>query len=197
MAEQVILSARGRPVAVACDDDEVDAWARSVGADVIRTDGNDLNGSATVALDACRTDGWELMVLTHADLPLVTSFDDVLDQHPTPDRPRGITIVPDRHMSGTNLLVVPCAVDFDFAYGPGSFDLHRSAARAAGLGVTVVEDPTFGWDMDEPDDLAVPPGSHTHSPGIRRLIDAGILTVSDAATSTTRRRSRESTGDHR
>lgn len=184
MAEQVVDAARGWPIAVACDDDVVETWARSVGAEVIRTDGHDLNGSAMVALTACRNAGWQRVAFVHADLPLITSFGHILDglngSQTTgvvvPPISDTVLIAPDRRMTGTNVLVVPCHADFGFAYGPGSFELHRRAARRAGLGVQVIHDRSFAWDMDEPDDLMIPPGRHMNSTRIRRLVESGILT---------------------
>lgn len=183
MAEQVIDAAAGWSTAVACDDDEVECWARSVGAAVIRTDGHDLNGSARVALIDSRDAGWERVALAHADLPLVASFSGLLDRPPsTPTEGTvssdTVTIVPDRRLGGTNLLVVPCHSDFGFEYGPGSFELHQQAALRAGLRVEIIHDDAFAWDTDEPEDLAIPPGPHTDHPRIKRLIEAGILTVS-------------------
>lgn len=178
MAQLVVDAAAGRPVAVACDDDDVATWATTTGAEVIRTDGHDLNGSARVALTDSRRAGWSHMVIVHADLPLVRTFDGILG---TAQRPLGqdeILIVPDRRLSGTNLLAVPCRVDFDFVYGPGSFHGHQRSARSAGLEVRVVEDPAFSWDVDEPDDLTIPDGALTDGGPLLDLVARGLLTVS-------------------
>src|SRR4051812_5569183 len=66
MAERVLAAAGSLPVTIACDDDEVAAWARSRGASVAWTPDTDLNGAVTAAvasLDAGR------VVVAHADLP--------------------------------------------------------------------------------------------------------------------------------
>lgn len=181
MAQLVVDAASGHPVAVACDDDGVAAWAIGAGAEVIRTDGNDLNGSAQMALDDSRARGWDHMVMVHADLPLVTTFDDVLGRDRTALTDDAVLIVPDRRMTGTNLLAVPCRFEFRFAYGPGSFSLHQRAADSVGLGVRIVEDAAFSWDVDEPDDLAIPPGVHLHGGPLADLIDSGLMTVADHA----------------
>jgi 2-phospho-L-lactate guanylyltransferase len=48
---------------------------------------------------------------------------------------------------------VPTAVDFRFAYGPGSFRRHVAEARRLGVGVRVVRDRDLAFDVDVPDDL--------------------------------------------
>jgi 2-phospho-L-lactate guanylyltransferase len=66
----------------------------------------------------------------------------------------GVVIVPDRHGSGTNalLLAPPDAVAPSF--GAGSLARHAARARAAGATVKVRDVPSLGLDVDTPDDLA-------------------------------------------
>jgi 2-phospho-L-lactate guanylyltransferase len=40
-----------------------------------------------------------------------------------------------------------------FRFGPGSFDAHLAAARAAGVPTAVVERPGLAFDLDTPADL--------------------------------------------
>ena len=70
------------------------------------------------------------------------------------DETPSVVIVPDRHGSGTNalLLAPPGAVEPSF--GTGSFARHAARARAAGAAVKVCELPSLGLDVDTPDDLA-------------------------------------------
>lgn len=65
-----------------------------------------------------------------------------------------VAIVPDRHGTGTNglLLVPPRAVAPSF--GPDSCDRHRQLAREAGADCRVVEVPTLLLDIDTGADLA-------------------------------------------
>ncbi len=89
------------------------------------------------------------MVVAHADLPLAARPGLAV----VPD---GVTLVPDRHDDGTNVVALPAALGFRFAYGPGSFRHHRAEAARHGLGVRVWRDPPLGLDVDLPDDLARP-----------------------------------------
>jgi 2-phospho-L-lactate guanylyltransferase len=96
--------------------------------------------------------GFERVVVAHGDLPLaqrlqwVAGFD-------------GVTLVPDRHDDGTNVICVPAGSGFRFGYGPGSFRRHGEEARRLGLAVRVVREPALGWDVDLPADLVAVPAS--------------------------------------
>ena len=48
-------------------------------------------------------------------------------------QPGTVTLVPDRHGDGTNVIALPTDMPFQFAYGPGSFRRHLDAAIADGL----------------------------------------------------------------
>ena len=144
MAEHVLAAATPHPVTVACDDDEVAAWARAAGASVCWTPGLGLNGAVAAGVQVLA--GHERVLVAHADLPKATSFDEVLE-------PSGVVAVPDRHDDGTNVLVVPPGAGFAFAYGPGSFARHLAEAARLGLPATVLRPASLTWDVDVPADL--------------------------------------------
>jgi 2-phospho-L-lactate guanylyltransferase len=148
MADRVADAAGGMAVAIACDDAGVAAWALARGAQVVRTDGLDLNGSVRAGLDALRADGVRSVVIAHADLPFATDLSR-LAAFPSP----GVTIVPDRHDDGTNVLHVPLDADFVPAYGPGSFPRHLRHVRALGLDVRIARLDDLQWDVDVPADV--------------------------------------------
>jgi 2-phospho-L-lactate guanylyltransferase len=131
---------------VACDDDEVAAWAAALGVETIWTPGLGLNGAVTAGVDALAARGVERVVVAHADLPRARDLTDVAGG-------TGVTAVPDRHDDGTNVLVVPTGVGFTFAYGPGSFLRHSDEAARLGLRLTVLRPDDLTWDVDVPDDL--------------------------------------------
>lgn len=151
MAEQVLAAARPLPVAVACDDDEVAEWAAGHDAAVIWTPGLGLNGAVQLGVGQLFEDGRERVIVAHGDLPRATRlarFDDGVE---------GITLVPDRHDDGTNVIVVTAsAATFTFAYGVGSFARHLAEADRIGAPVRVVRPPELQWDVDTPDDLPQP-----------------------------------------
>jgi 2-phospho-L-lactate guanylyltransferase len=65
-----------------------------------------------------------------------------------------VVIVPDRHGTGTNALVLTPPDVMAPAFGEGSFARHRSLATAAGASFVVGEAPSLELDVDTPDDLA-------------------------------------------
>jgi 2-phospho-L-lactate/phosphoenolpyruvate guanylyltransferase len=66
----------------------------------------------------------------------------------------GVVIVPDRHGSGTNALLLDPPTVLMPAFGPGSFARHAALAHAAGATVRVGRLPSLELDVDTPGDLA-------------------------------------------
>ncbi len=66
----------------------------------------------------------------------------------------GVVIVPDRHGSGTNALLLEPPEVMAPSFGAGSFARHAALARAAGAEVKVAELPSLSLDVDTPADLA-------------------------------------------
>ncbi len=149
MAETVLRAAGDLRTAVVCDDEAVRGWAAGLGAQAIWTPGLGLNGAVEAGIAHLERRGVERVIVAHADLPLardlgwLASTDDV-------------TLVPDRHLDGTNVLCVPAGAGFAPAYGAGSFRAHRAEAARLGLVARLVPDARLGWDVDQPADLAVP-----------------------------------------
>ncbi|HEV7882016.1 MAG TPA: 2-phospho-L-lactate guanylyltransferase [Solirubrobacteraceae bacterium] len=65
----------------------------------------------------------------------------------------GLTIVPDRHGSGTNALLLTPPDVIEPAFGPGSRERHERAAVAAGIPWSIEDVPTLALDVDTADDL--------------------------------------------
>ena len=149
MATTVLLAAGPMPVTVACDDDEVAAWAREHGASVAWTPGTDLNGAVTAAVEELAASGFGRVVIAHGDLPGARDRSVVV---PVPDD-GGVVAVPDRVDDGTNVLSVPTGPGFVFAYGPGSFRRHEAEAARLALTFTVLRPDGLTHDVDAPEDL--------------------------------------------
>lgn len=154
MAAQVVAAAAPLPVTVVCDDPVVADWATSLGVTVGWTPGLGLDGAVEAGVAAVEAAGATRVVVAHADLPLARGLATLAQ--PGAVEPTSITIVPDRHAEGTNVIVLPAGCGFRFAYGPGSFARHRVEAARLGLGVRVVHDARLGWDVDLPGDLDLP-----------------------------------------
>lgn len=69
-----------------------------------------------------------------------------------PDGPE-VVVVPDRHGTGTNALVLAPPDVIAPAFGEGSRERHERLAREAGVPVRVVEVPTLVLDVDTSEDL--------------------------------------------
>lgn len=146
MATTVVRAAGPAPVTVACDDDEVALWARELGAEVCWTPGLDLNGAVSAGVASLAGAGAGRVVVAHADLPRAADLGPLL-------RSRDVTAVPDRAGDGTNVLAVPAAGGFRFAYGPASFARHRAEAARLGLPFHALHLDDLMHDVDTADDL--------------------------------------------
>ncbi len=65
----------------------------------------------------------------------------------------GLVIVPDRHGSGTNALLIAPPNAIEPSFGPGSFARHAALGAAAGMAVRVAHAPSLELDVDTHDDL--------------------------------------------
>jgi 2-phospho-L-lactate guanylyltransferase len=149
MATKVAHAAGDLPVAVVCDDDAVAIWAGTVGASVIWRPGRGLNAAVADGVLQLAADGFDRVIVAHADLPHALDLTWVADF-------AGITLVPDRHDDGTNVVSLPTASGFRFAYGAGSFARHTAEVTRLGLALRVEREPRLGWDVDLPADLVTP-----------------------------------------
>jgi 2-phospho-L-lactate/phosphoenolpyruvate guanylyltransferase len=149
LADRVVQAARPAPVFVACDDDDVAAWADTAGADVLWSPGLGLNGAVDTGRATIAGKGFRHVVIAHSDIPLAH------------DLPRLATagtvgIVPDRRRDGTNVLALPVTARIPASYGAASFTRHLRLAMESGYRVEVRGDPLLALDVDNPDDLAHP-----------------------------------------
>ncbi len=147
-AEQVVHAAAPMPVVVVSSDPDVRAWAVDLALDVLDDPGT-LDGAAVAGRDHLRAKGCSRAVVAHADLPRAHDLVRLARDGAQPV----VALVPCHRDDGTPVLSVPTAVDFQFAYGPGSFRRHAAEARRLGIGLRVVRDPDLAFDVDVPDDL--------------------------------------------
>lgn len=96
--------------------------------------------------------GFERVLLVPGDTPLLSSAElDAL----LANAPEEVVIVPDRHGTGTNGLLLRPPTAIEPSFGPGSLERHVAAARAAGVAHRVERMPSLMFDVDTSDDLAV------------------------------------------
>ena len=149
LAERVLASVAGATVYVACDDDEVRAWAEERGARIVWGPGLGLNGAVDDGVAQIARDGFDHVVVAHADLAFPTGIERIA-------RPATTTLVADRRRDGTNVMSFPLAHPIAASYGAGSFARHLDAALAGGRAVEVRTDARLALDIDTPHDLVHP-----------------------------------------
>lgn len=107
--------------------------------------------AAQAGIARAEAEGAEQVILLAGDCPLLDPRE--LDRLLTGVPGRYVGIVPDRHGSGTNALLLSPPDAIAPAFGEGSRDRHVKAARAAGIPFGVEELPSIELDLDTPADV--------------------------------------------
>lgn len=109
------------------------------------------SAAARLGIDAALARGARRVLLVPGDCPLLdpVEVEALLDFAPP-----GVTVVPDRHGTGTNALVLDPPTAMAPSFGPGSCARHAALARAAGAPVAIRHVPSLAFDVDTPDDVA-------------------------------------------
>ena len=154
-ADRVIHAARNFDVFVVCDDPVVAQWARDHKAKVVWQPEVGLNAAVREGVKFVNTHNKQLAIVSHSDLPLATEFQHLISDQSPEALLSSITLVPDRHQDGTNVMVLPTNFDFKFCYGKNSFTAHQQMAKTYGLSVRVFHDSNLAVDIDSAEDLAV------------------------------------------
>jgi 2-phospho-L-lactate guanylyltransferase len=125
------------------------------------------SAAARLGIEAALARGAERVLLVPGDCPALDPADvaalladrasDSTTHGGATRRSRGdeaVVIVPDRHGTGTNALLLSPPTVMEPAFGEGSFARHTQLARAAGVEPRVAQVRSLGLDVDTPDDLA-------------------------------------------
>jgi 2-phospho-L-lactate guanylyltransferase len=107
--------------------------------------------AATLGIVRAKALGAECVVLLPCDCPLLDSAE--LDAALERMHQGRVSVVPDRHGSGTNALLMAPADAIGPAFGPGSRARHSDRAERAGHEVAVEPLDSLALDVDTPDDL--------------------------------------------
>ncbi len=146
LATSVISACMESPVFIACEDDAVESWARDLGAEVLRNPSEGLNEAVDFGFRSLKEKGFKSVLITHGDLIYPAGLLSLFGMEE-------IVIVPDSEFDGTNVLVLPTSIAFEFSYGPNSYTRHLKLASTLEAEVLVVTDSPFSFDIDDPDDL--------------------------------------------
>ena len=107
--------------------------------------------AAQAGIARAEADGAERVVLLAGDCPLLDPRE--LDRLLTGVPGNYVGIVPDRHGTGTNALLLSPPGAIVPAFGEGSCDRHVEAARQAGIAFGIEELPSIELDLDTPADV--------------------------------------------
>ncbi len=154
-AERVLRAVAGYKVFVVCDDEAVAQWATAHNAQIVWQTEAGLNNAVRAGVAAARVNKFELAMIVHSDLPLATSFSQLFSDCDLDSLKTSITLVPDRHEDGTNVMILPTSSDFEFAYGRNSFITHQHLAKKCNLALRIIYDQQLSVDIDTAEDLAV------------------------------------------
>jgi 2-phospho-L-lactate guanylyltransferase len=137
-------------IVVVTANDVAESAARGNGVRLLR-DGEESGQSAAamIGIRHALASGYERVLLVPGDTPLI----DPAELDAMLARSAAVTIVPDRHGTGTNCLLLEPPEAIAPSFGPDSFDRHVSAARAAGIEPVVDRVPSLVLDIDTPEDL--------------------------------------------
>lgn len=155
MLEDVLAALRGARelagVGVISRDPRVLGRAAELGADALLDGASGLNGALVDAARFYAAAGATAVLALSADLPLLTPGD-VAAMIALDDGRPGVVLAPSAD-GGTNALLARPPLAMPFLFGPGSLELHRSAARERDLPARLVKSPGLTFDVDRPDDL--------------------------------------------
>src|SRR3954462_4334903 len=136
---------------------DVAAGSMATGAGmVVLHDGVSAGQSAAteIGIRYALDEGFERVLLVPGDTPLLKP-PDLNELLVRCERDRiGLAIVPDRHGTGTNGLLIAPPDAFSPSFGEGSFERHMSQARERALVTRVETLPSLEHDVDTPGDLA-------------------------------------------
>ncbi len=122
------------------------------GASVLEAPERGHDDAAGLGVSAALESGADRALLVPGDCPLLSAAQvDELLARPAPVG--SALIVPDRHGTGTNALLLSPPDALAPAFGPGSRARHAANAESAGTRYEVVEVASLALDIDTPEDL--------------------------------------------
>ena len=127
------------------------ALACAHGARVVRDD-DEQGQSAAARIGLRAAASARRAVLVPGDCPALDAVELDALLATVPPAP-SVVVVPDRHGSGTNALVLTPPSAIVPAFGPGSRARHEAVAKAAGVACAVAQLPSLALDIDTGEDL--------------------------------------------
>ena len=143
-------------VAVVTADPLAQARVRAEGAVLIEDPEQAGQSAATrLGIEHARAEGYDRVLLVPGDTPLLDPLELDATLQRAADEEVEAVIVPDRHGTGTNALLLHPPDAMAPSFGPGSLERHVATAQEAGLSHRVERPESLLYDVDTEDDLAV------------------------------------------
>jgi 2-phospho-L-lactate guanylyltransferase len=140
-------------VLVVTADASIARQARWFGHKVLIQEADEGHSEAAAAgARAAMAEGAQRVAMLPVDCPMLDTNE--LDAH-IGRSPRTVLIIPDRHGTGTNGLVLAPPDLFLPAFGPDSCARHVSRARAAGISFALEQVESMGLDLDTSEDYSL------------------------------------------
>lgn len=141
-------------VVVVTSDPLAQARVRAEGAALIDDpEQNGQSAAARLGVEKAADEGYDRVLLVPGDTPLLDAAElDTLLERAEADELDAV-IVPDRHGTGTNALLLRPPGVLDPSFGPDSLERHLAAADDARLSHRVEEPESLLYDVDTGEDL--------------------------------------------
>jgi 2-phospho-L-lactate guanylyltransferase len=123
------------------------------GAVILEDTGSSHSDAAMIGIEYALERGISRVLLVPGDCPLLSpaELNELIARE---HGERSALIVPDRHGTGTNALLLTPPGALTPAFGEGSRNRHLQLAQSQGTAAELVEVPGLALDVDTPDDLA-------------------------------------------
>src|SRR5581483_7060063 len=126
--------------------------AEAHGALVLADEEAGHNAAAALGIGHALSAGFDRALLVPGDCPALEPAEiDELLAHPV--AAPSVLVVPDRHGTGTNALLLTPPDSIPPSFGPGSCQRHLGLAEARGVAGQSVHIPSLALDIDTPEDL--------------------------------------------
>jgi 2-phospho-L-lactate guanylyltransferase len=157
MFSDVLVALRRTPsidtVLVVSGDNGAQQLAGGYGAGVLDDQQRGHSAATLLGIAQAMESGARRVLLVPGDCPLLdpNELEGLLGRR---TQARSALIIPDRHGTGTNALLLTPPDSLEPAFGPGSCQRHAAGARALRTPHEVVHVPSLALDIDTPEDLA-------------------------------------------
>ncbi len=112
----------------------------------------DLNKAINLGISKAIENNADSIIIIPSDLPFLNN-EEICKIIDLSTSQKSLVLVPDRHLTGTNVLFIKPALKDMYSFGENSFEKHKEIGRKAGLEVKVYESMNLCLDIDLPEDL--------------------------------------------